>query len=341
MTYVAADTRYDRMPYRRVGRSGLELPAVSLGLWQNFGGDRPLDTSRAIIRRAFDLGITHFDLANNYGPPYGSAEETFGLLMAQDLRPYRDELVLSTKAGYDMWPGPYGDRGSRKYLLASLDQSLRRLGIDYVDIFYSHRADPETPLEETMGALDTAVRQGKALYAGVSSYSPERTREAAAILRGLGTPLLIHQPSYSLLNRWIEGGLLDVLDEEGAGCIVFSPLAQGMLTDKYLDGIPDDSRAARDGSLSPDLLNDEALERIRALNEIAARRGQSLAQLALAWTLRDPRVTSTLVGASSVEQLEANVAALERLGLSPEELAEIDRHAVDSGVNIWAQSSNT
>jgi L-glyceraldehyde 3-phosphate reductase len=341
MTYVAADTRYDRMPYRRVGRSGLELPAVSLGLWQNFGGDRPLDTSRAIIRRAFDLGITHFDLANNYGPPYGSAEENFGRVLEQDLRPYRDELVLSTKAGYDMWPGPYGDRGSRKYLLASLDQSLRRLGIDYVDIFYSHRADPETPLEETMGALDTAVRQGKALYAGVSSYSPERTREAAAILRGLGTPLLIHQPSYSLLNRWIEGGLLDVLDEEGAGCIVFSPLAQGMLTDKYLDGIPDDSRAARDGSLSPDLLNDEALERIRALNEIAARRGQSLAQLALAWTLRDPRVTSTLVGASSVEQLEANVAALERLGLSPEELAEIDRHAVDSGVNIWAQSSNT
>jgi L-glyceraldehyde 3-phosphate reductase len=341
MTYVAADTRYDRMPYRRVGRSGLELPAVSLGLWQNFGGDRPLDTSRAIINRAFDLGITHFDLANNYGPPYGSAEENFGRVLEQDLRPYRDELVLSTKAGYDMWPGPYGDRGSRKYLLASLDQSLRRLGIDYVDIFYSHRADPETPLEETMGALDTAVRQGKALYAGVSSYSPERTREAAAILRGLGTPLLIHQPSYSLLNRWIEGGLLDVLDEEGAGCIVFSPLAQGMLTDKYLDGIPDDSRAARDGSLSPDLLNDEALGRIRALNEIAARRGQSLAQLALAWTLRDPRVTSTLVGASSVEQLEANVAALERLGLSPEELAEIDRHAVDSGVNIWAQSSNT
>jgi L-glyceraldehyde 3-phosphate reductase len=341
MTYVAADTRYDRMPYRRVGRSGLELPAVSLGLWQNFGGDRPLDTSRAIVRRAFDLGITHFDLANNYGPPYGSAEENFGRLLEQDLRPYRDELVLSTKAGYDMWPGPYGDRGSRKYLLASLDQSLRRLGIDYVDIFYSHRADPETPLEETMGALDTAVRQGKALYAGVSSYSPERTREAAAILRGLGTPLLIHQPSYSLLNRWIEGGLLDVLDEEGAGCIVFSPLAQGMLTDKYLDGIPDDSRAAREGSLSPDLLNDEALERVRALNEIAARRGQSLAQLALAWTLRDPRVTSTLVGASSVEQLEANVAALEQLGLSPEELAEIDRHAVDSGVNIWAQSSNT
>ena len=341
MTYVAADTRYDRMPYRRVGRSGLELPSVSLGLWQNFGGDRPLDTSRAIVRRAFDLGITHFDLANNYGPPYGSAEENFGRLLEQDLRPYRDELVLSTKAGYDLWPGPYGDRGSRKYLLASLDQSLRRLGVDYVDIFYSHRADPETPLEETMGALDTAVRQGKALYAGVSSYSPERTREAAAVLRGLGTPLLIHQPSYSLLNRWIEGGLLDVLDEEGAGCIVFSPLAQGMLTDKYLDGIPDDSRAARDGSLSPELLNDEVLERIRALNEIAVQRGQSLAQLALAWTLRDPRVTSTLVGASSVEQLEANVAALDRLGLSPEELAEIDRHAVDSGVNLWAQSSNT
>jgi L-glyceraldehyde 3-phosphate reductase len=341
VSYAADDSRYDRMPYRRCGRSGLELPALSLGLWQNFGHDRPLDTSRAIVLRAFDLGVTHFDLANNYGPPYGSAEENFGRLLAQDLRPYRDELVLSTKAGYDMWPGPYGDRGSRKYLLASLDQSLRRLGVDYVDIFYSHRADPETPLEETLGALDTAVRQGKALYAGVSSYSPERTREAAAVLRGLGTPLLIHQPSYSLLNRWIENGLLDVLEDEGVGCIVFSPLAQGMLTDKYLEGIPPGSRATRDGSLSPALLSEEALGRIRALNELAAGRGQSLAQLALAWTLRDPRVTSTLVGASSVEQLEANVAALDRLDLSADELAEIDRHAVDSGLNIWAQSSAT
>jgi L-glyceraldehyde 3-phosphate reductase len=341
VTYVAAEDRYDRMPYRRCGRSGLELPAVSLGLWQNFGHDRPLDTSRAIVRRAFDLGITHFDLANNYGPPYGSAEENFGRLLARDLRPYRDELVLSTKAGYDMWPGPYGDRGSRKYLLSSLDQSLRRLGVDYVDVFYSHRADPDTPLEETMGALDAAVRQGKALYAGVSSYSPERTRDAAAILRDLGTPLLIHQPSYSMLNRWIEQGLLDALGELGVGCIVFSPLAQGMLTDKYLAGVPKESRAARDGSLSPDLLTDEALERVRALNEIAAGRGQSLAQLALAWTLRDARVTSTLVGASSVGQLEANVAALDRLDLSADELAEIDRHAVDSGINIWSRSSET
>jgi L-glyceraldehyde 3-phosphate reductase len=340
MTYLADDQRYDRMTYRRTGRSGLDLPAVSLGLWQNFGGDRPLETSRAIVRRAFDLGITHFDLANNYGPPYGSAEETFGLLLEQDLRPYRDELVISTKAGYDMWPGPYGDHGSRKYLLSSLDQSLRRMGLDYVDIFYSHRFDPDTPLEETMGALDSAVRQGKALYVGISSYSPAKTREAAAILRDLGTPLLIHQPSYSLLNRWIEGGLLDALTDVGAGCIVFSPLAQGMLTDKYLNGIPEESRAARDGSLSPELLSDEALARIRSLDEIAQGRGQSLAQMALAWTLRDPRVTSTLIGASSVEQLEANVGALERLDFSPEELAEIDRYAVDSGINLWAASSS-
>jgi L-glyceraldehyde 3-phosphate reductase len=339
VTYVAAAERYDRMTYRRCGASGLELPAVSLGLWQNFGHDRALDTSRAIVRRAFDLGITHFDLANNYGPPYGSAEENFGRLMEQDLRPYRDELVISTKAGYDMWPGPYGDRGSRKYLLASLDQSLQRLGLDYVDIFYSHRFDPETPLEETMGALDTAVRQGKALYAGISSYSPAKTQEAAAILRELGTPLLIHQPSYSLLNRWIEDGLLDVLGELGVGCIVFSPLAQGMLTDKYLNGIPADSRAAQHGSLSPKLLSEDALARIRALNEIAVRRGQSLAQLALAWTLRDARVTSALIGASSVAQLEANVASLERLDFSPDELAEIDGYAVDSGINIWAASS--
>jgi L-glyceraldehyde 3-phosphate reductase len=339
VTYVAAAERYDRMTYRRCGASGLELPAVALGLWQNFGHGRPLDTSRAIVRRAFDLGITHFDLANNYGPPYGSAEENFGRLMEQDLRPYRDELVISTKAGYDMWPGPYGDRGSRKYLLASLDQSLKRLGLDYVDIFYSHRFDPETPLEETMGALDTAVRQGKALYAGISSYSPAKTQEAAAILRELGTPLLIHQPSYSLLNRWIEDGLLDVLGELGVGCIVFSPLAQGMLTDKYLNGIPEDSRAAQHGSLSPKLFSDDALARIRALNEIAARRGQSLAQLALAWTLRDARVTAALIGASSVAQLEANVASLERLDFSPDELAEIDGYAVDSGINLWAASS--
>jgi L-glyceraldehyde 3-phosphate reductase len=339
MTYVAAQDRYERMPYRRCGASGLMLPAISLGLWQNFGHDRPLDTSRGIVRRAFDLGITHFDLANNYGPPYGAAEENFGRLLKQDLRPYRDELVISTKAGYDMWPGPYGDHGSRKYLLASLDQSLQRMGLDYVDIFYSHRFDPETPLEETMGALNSAVRHGKALYAGISSYSPAKTQEAAALLRELGTPLLIHQPSYSMLNRWIEDGLLDVLGELGVGCIVFSPLAQGMLTDKYLNGIPSDSRAAHGGSLSSDLLSDEALARIRALNEIARQRGQSLAQLALAWTLRDPRITSTLIGASSVEQLEANVASLERLDLSDDELAEIDRYAVDSGINIWAASS--
>jgi L-glyceraldehyde 3-phosphate reductase len=341
MTYVAADDRYGRMLYRRSGRSGLELPAVSLGLWQNFGHDRPLDTSRAIVRRAFDLGITHFDLANNYGPPYGSAEENFGRLIAEDLRPYRDELVISTKAGYDMWPGPYGDRGSRKYLLASLDQSLARMGLDYVDIFYSHRVDPETPLEETMGALDAAVRAGKALYVGISSYSAEKTEQAAAILRELGTPLLIHQPSYSLLNRWIEDGLLDALGKLGVGCITFSPLAQGMLTDKYLGGIPAGSRAARGESFSPKLLTDEALERIRSLNDIASGRGQSLAQLALAWTLRDPRVTSTLIGASSVEQLEANVASLDRLDFSQEELAEIDRYAVDSGINIWSRSSES
>jgi L-glyceraldehyde 3-phosphate reductase len=315
------------------------LPAVSLGLWQNFGDDRPLELSRAIVRRAFDLGITHFDLANNYGPPYGSAEETFGRLLDQDLRPYRDELVISTKAGYDMWPGPYGEWGSRKYLLASLDQSLRRLDLDYVDIFYSHRFDPDTPLEETMGALDTAVRQGKSLYVGLSSYSPEKTREAAAILNRLGTPLLIHQPSYSMLNRWIEPGLLDVLEELGLGCIGFSPLAQGMLTDKYLRDIPAGSRASRNESLSRDLLSPEALERIRALNELALNRGQTLAQMALAWTLRDSRLTSTLFGASSIEQLEAAVAALERLDFSLDELTEIDRHAVDSGINIWATSS--
>jgi L-glyceraldehyde 3-phosphate reductase len=340
MTYVAAEDRYDSMPYRRCGRSGLKLPAVSLGLWQNFGTERPIETSRAILRRAFDLGITHFDLANNYGPPYGSAEEAFGFIFERDFRPYRDELVISTKAGYDMWPGPYGEWGSRKYLLASLDQSLKRMGLEYVDIFYSHRLDPDTPLEETLGALDTAVRQGKALYAGISSYSGRRTEEAVQILRDLGTPLLIHQPSYSLLNRWIETDLLDVLGREGVGCIVFSPLAQGMLTDRYLDGIPEDSRAAREGSLSRDVLNDENLARIRALNEIAAERGQTLAQLALAWTLRDPRITSTLIGASSVAQLEGNVGALARLDFSDEELAEIDRYAVESGINIWERSSS-
>ncbi len=340
MTYVPSPDRYDRMIYNRSGRSGLLLPAISLGLWQNFGGDRPLETSRAIVRRAFDLGVTHFDLANNYGPPYGSAEETFGRLLQKDLAPFRDELVISTKAGYDMWPGPYGDNGSRKYLLASLDQSLQRMGLDYVDIFYSHRRDPATPMEETLGALDTAVRQGKALYAGISSYSPERSAEAAAILHNLGTPLLIHQPSYSMLNRWIENGLLDALEQHGAGCIVFSPLAQGMLTDRYLSGIPGDSRASRDGSLSPDLLTEQALEKIRALNGIAAARGQTLAQMALAWALRDRRVTSALVGASSVAQLETNVAALDRLDFSDDELSEIDRHATDSGINIWAGSSD-
>ena len=339
MSYVPNDERYDKMRYRRSGRSGLQLPAVSLGMWQNFGHDRPLETSRAIVRRAFDLGITHFDLDNNYGPPYGSAETNFGLLMKQDLAPYRDELIVSSKAGYDMWPGPYGDWGSRKYLLASLDQSLQRMAVDYVDIFYSHRFDPETPLEETMGALDTAVRQGKALYVGISSYSATKTREAHAILHELGTPLVIHQPSYSMLNRWIEPELLDTLGELGIGCIVFSPLAQGMLTDKYLHGIPEGSRASRLGSLSPDLINDQSLDKIRALNEIAARRDQTLAQLALAWTLRDPRVTSTLIGASSVAQLEANVAALDRLDLSKEELAEIDRYATDADLNLWAASS--
>jgi len=339
--YAPADGRSQRMLYRRTGRSGLLLPAISLGLWWNFGHDRPLETSRAIVRRAFDLGITHFDLANNYGPPYGSAEENFGALLAQDLRPFRDELVISTKAGYDMWPGPYGEWGSRKYLLASLDQSLARMGLDYVDIFYSHRFDPETPLEETMGALDTAVRQGKALYAGISSYSAEKTHEAEAILRDLGTPLLIHQPSYSMLNRWIEPELLDALGDLGVGCIVFSPLAQGLLTDKYLGGIPEGSRASWPSSLSPSLITEEALDKVRALDEIAAARGQSLAQLALAWVLRDARVTSALVGASSVAQLDDNVAALDRLALSDDELAEIDRYATDSAINIWAASSET
>src|SRR4051794_9582775 len=341
MSYLAADERYEgEMQYRKCGRWGLKLPAISLGLWHNFGGDRPLEGSRAMLRHAFDRGVTHFDLANNYGPPYGSAEETFGTVLAEDLRPYRDELVISTKAGYDMWPGPYGEWGSRKYVLASLDQSLSRMGLDYVDIFYSHRADPDTPLEETMGALQTAVQQGKALYAGISSYSAQRTEEAARILRDMGTPVTIHQPSYSLLNRWIEGALLDVLDAEGIGCIVFSPLAQGMLTDKYLDGIPEGSRAAEEGgSFDRGYLTEENLTRVRALHEIASARGQSLAQLALAWTLRDARVTSTLIGASSVGQLEQNVASLEQLDFDDSELAEIDRHAEDAGINLWEPSS--
>jgi L-glyceraldehyde 3-phosphate reductase len=337
--YLPAEDRYDRIPYRRCGRSGLKLPAISLGLWQNFGENRPIENSRAILRRAFDLGITHFDLANNYGPPYGTAELNLGRLMRQDFRRYRDELVISTKAGYDMWPGPYGDLGSRKYLLASLDQSLRRMGLEYVDIFYSHRFDPETPLEETMGALDTAVRQGKALYVGISSYSAERTAQAAEILRSLGTPLLIHQPSYSMLNRWIERELLGVLEEEGVGCIAFSPLAQGLLTDKYLDGVPESSRARAGEHFSQDMLSEENLERVRALNEIARRRGQSLAEMALAWVLRDPRVTSALIGVSSVGQLEDNVAALQRLDFDRDELAEIDRYAQDGQINIWAASS--
>src|SRR3989441_362362 len=339
MTYVAAANRYEQIPYRRCGRSGLKLPEISLGLWQNFGDDRALDIQRAIVRRAFDRGVTHFDLANNYGPPAGSAETNFGRILASDLRGHRDELVISTKAGYLMWPGPYGEWGSRKYVLASLDQSLKRMGLEYVDIFYSHRFDPDTPLEETMGALDSAVRQGKALYAGISSYSAQRTREASAILQQLGTPILIHQPSYSMLNRWIEPNLLGVLKEEGIGCIVFSPLAQGLLTDRYLEGVPEGSRASHPGTMSPDMLNPENLAKIRALNEIAGRRGQSLAQMAVAWTLRDPVVTSALLGASSVPQLEANVAALDRLDFTADELDEIDRYATESSINIWARSS--
>ena len=341
MTYSAAPARYDTMTSRRCGSSGIKLPAISLGLWHNFGDDRPLDTQRAILRRAFDLGITHFDLANNYGPPYGSAEANFGSVLATDFEPYRDELFVSTKAGYDMWPGPYGEFGSRKYLLASLDQSLSRLGLDYVDVFYSHRFDPDTPLEETMGALDTAVRSGRALYAGISSYSSERTLEAATILRRLGTPLFIHQPSYSMLNRWIEGGLLDALAEVGAGCIAFSPLAQGMLTSKYLGDVPAESRMARNTSLSPDLLTEQNLTHIRALNAVAGQRGQTLAQLALAWALRDERMTSVIVGASSVAQLEDNVTALERLDIADDELAEIDRHAVEGGIDLWRDSSSS
>ena len=341
MAYQAADDRYQTMQYRRCGRSGLKLPALSLGLWHNFGHDRPYETQRAICRRAFDLGITHFDLANNYGPPYGSAEVNFGRMLADDLRPYRDELVVSTKAGYDMWPGPYGEWGSRKYLLASLDQSLGRMGLDYVDIFYSHRLDPDTPLEETMGALDTAVRSGRALYVGISSYNSERTRKAAAILGELGTPLLISQPSYSMINRWIEEDhLLDTLAELGVGCIAFSPLAQGLLTDRYLGGVPADSRVATGGAMGREMLTEDRLDRVRGLNEVAARRGQSLAQLALTWALRDPRMTSLVIGASSVAQLEANVAALDSPDLGADELAEIDRHATDADVNLWVRSSS-
>jgi L-glyceraldehyde 3-phosphate reductase len=336
--YRAADDRYDHMRYNRCGRSGLSLPAISLGLWHNFGSVRPLETGREIVRRAFDLGVTHFDLANNYGPPYGSAEESFGRILRDDLRPYRDEIVVSTKAGYDMWPGPYGDGGSRKYLLASLDQSLARMGLDYVDIFYSHRLDVSTPLEETMGALDTAVRSGKALYVGISSYPAGKTREAAAILRDLGTPLLIHQPSYSLLNRWIEPDLVGTLGELGVGCITFSPLAQGVLTDRYLGGIPADSRASRNESLDPATLTAEALARVAALNAIAERRHQTLAQMALAWTLRDPRVTSTVAGASSVAQLEQNLGALANLEFSRAELDEIDAIAPAAAVSAWASS---
>jgi L-glyceraldehyde 3-phosphate reductase len=339
MPYLANDGRYAAMPYRRSGRSGLHLPAISVGLWQNFGGADVFETGRAILRRAFDRGVTHFDLANNYGPPPGSAEDNFGRILMADFKPYRDELIISTKAGYRMWPGPYGEWGSRKYLLASLDGSLKRMGLDYVDIFYSHRVDPDTPLEETMGALDAAVRQGKALYVGISSYSPEMTRKAAAILKDLGTPCVIHQPSYSMLNRWIEDGLTDALEELGIGCIAFSPLAQGMLSRKYLAGVPEGSRATRGGSLSERLLTPGNIERVRALDGIAERRGQSLARMAIAWVLRDPRITSALIGARTVEQLDDSLGALDSPGFSAEELAEIDRHATDGGVDLWRASA--
>ncbi|MCA4132459.1 L-glyceraldehyde 3-phosphate reductase [Arthrobacter sp. M4] len=345
MTYSAAENRYETMPYRRVGRSGLKLPAVSLGLWHNFGDDKRFDEQRAILRRAFDLGVNHFDLANNYGPPDGTAETNFGRHLQDDFKPYRDELVISTKAGYYMWPGPYGEWGSRKYLISSLDQSLKRMGLDYVDIFYSHRPDPETPLEETMGALDYAVRSGKALYAGISSYTPEQTIEAARILKEMGTPLLIHQPSYSMLNRWTENGspnLYEALDQVGAGSIAFSPLAQGLLTDRYLDGIPEGSRATKERFLSASSITEDKLDRIRGLNNIAAGRGQSLAQMAIAWILRQqPKgspVTSALIGASSVKQLEDSLTAVKNLDFSTEELTAIDEFAVESDINLWAQS---
>ncbi len=340
MSYSAHPDRYEHMTYRRCGRSGLDLPAISLGLWHNFGDDRPIGTQRDICRRAFDVGITHFDLANNYGPPYGAAEQNFGRILATDFASHRDELVISTKAGYDMWPGPYGDWGSRKYLRASLDQSLQRMGLDYVDIFYSHRVDPLTPVEETVGALATAVQQGKALYVGISSYNSERTRQAARLLAELGVPLLIHQPSYSMFNRWIEhDGLLDTLEAAGVGCIAFSPLAQGLLTNRYLAGIPADSRAATGGALDASTITEGRLSKVRALNAIAERRGQTLAQLALAWALRDPRMTSLVIGASSVAQLDDNVAALANLSFSPDELADIDTWAVESEINLWSTSS--
>ncbi|SEP77755.1 L-glyceraldehyde 3-phosphate reductase [Faunimonas pinastri] len=338
--WTAADDRYEQIPYRRTGRSGISLPAISLGLWQNFGGEDVYETGRAVLRRAFDRGVTHFDLANNYGPPYGSAEENFGRIFAADFAPYRDELIISSKAGWDMWPGPYGNGGSRKYLIASLDQSLKRMGLDYVDIFYSHRFDPDTPLEETMGALDSIVRSGKALYVGISSYSPELTRKAHEILRSMGTPLFIHQPSYSMLNRWIEEQLLDTLEDLGVGCIAFSPLAQGMLTSKYLNGVPEGSRASKGGSLSQTLLTEQNLEHIRKLNGIAERRGQTLAQMALAWTLRDKRVTSALIGARNVEQLDNSLDALKTLDFSREELDEIDRHAQEGGIDLWRKVSS-
>ena len=342
MGYQAASTRYDSMVYRRCGRSGLRLPALSLGLWHNFGGSALLEPARRMMFRAFDLGITHFDLANNYGPPPGSAEENFGKILRQDLAGYRDELIISTKAGYLMWPGPYGEWGSRKNLLASLDQSLKRMRLDYVDIFYSHRLDPDTPLEETLGALASAVQQGKALYVGISSYSAAKTAEAAAILKARKVPLLIHQPSYSMLNRWVERGLLDVLEKEGIGCIAFSPLAQGMLSDKYLSGVPAGTRAATPGTfLDKKLITEENRRHIRALNELARGRGQSLPQMALAWVLRDPRVTSALVGASSAEQIAENVGALSNLRFTAEELARIDKDAVEGGINLWAQSSES
>lgn len=337
--YQAANERYESMTYRRTGRSGLKLPLLSLGLWHNFGGKDVFENSRAMIHRAFDLGITHFDLANNYGPPAGSAEENFGKIMTQDLQPYRDELIISTKAGYGMWAGPYGEWGSRKYLLSSLDQSLKRMGLDYVDIFYSHRYDPDTPLEETMGALASAVSQGKALYVGISSYSAAKTKEAHDILKSMGVPLLIHQPSYSMLNRWIETDLLDTLELEGVGCIPFSPLAQGLLTNKYLNGVPETSRAEKAGSFKQEFLSEDNLGRIRSLNDIASERGQSLAQMALAWVLKDERITTALIGASSVQQVEDNVAALDNLSFSAEELSAIDSFALESGINLWAQSS--
>jgi L-glyceraldehyde 3-phosphate reductase len=338
--YLSDPNRYQTASFRRCGRSGVDLPAISVGLWQNFGGADVFETGRSILRRAFDRGVTHFDLANNYGPPYGSAEENIGRILAADFKPYRDELLISTKAGYDMWPGPYGNWGSRKYLISSLDQSLKRMGLDYVDIFYSHRVDPHTPLEETMGALDHVVRQGKALYVGISSYSPEMTERAAKILKALGTPCLIHQPSYSMLNRWIEGGLLETLEDLGIGCIAFSPLAQGLLTAKYLHGQPSDARAAKGGSLRADALTPQTIERIRALNAIAKRRGQTLAQMAIAWVLRDQRVTSALIGARTVEQLDDSLDALTQLSFSAEELADIDRYAVESSINLWRESSD-